>query len=111
MSEGKENGNREIGELSTKVDSLTAAFLDFREEYRKGRNDDHKWRDLHDGQGTNTTHKEMWSEIGKAKAEAAKANGEVANIKTNASIFAAISGAITSFLSNYGISFFGGPKG
>lgn len=104
-----EANGREIGEISTKVDGLIASFERLEGEIRRGRDEDKKWRDLHDGQGTGTTHSQMWAAINGAKSEAEKANNGVANIKTNASILAAVTGLITSFLSSIGVSIWG-PK-
>lgn len=104
-----EVNGREIGEISTKVDGLVSSFEEFRAEIRRGRDEDKKWRDLHDGQGTGTTHSQMWTAINGAKSEAEKANNGVANIKTNASVLAAVIGVVTSFLSSMGINLWG-PK-
>lgn len=98
-----ENGNRELGELATKVDTLTAAFRDFREEIRRGRQEDKEWRDLHDGQGERTTHKQMWRSI-------SEAHKDISQVKTRASFFGTLGGAISAALSVLGIKIFGGGQ-
>lgn len=103
MPQPKKESNREIGELSTEIKSLACAFRDFRDEIRRGRDEDKKWRDLHDGQGDGTTHSKIWKEIDSTK-------DNISNIKANASFFGAIGGAISAALSSIGIHLFG-PKG
>lgn len=96
-----ESGNRELGELAAKLDSLTTAFRDFRDEIRRGRQEDKEWRDLHDGQGENTTHKQMWRSI-------SEAHKEISHVKLQSSVWGTIGGAISAALSVIGIKLFGG---
>lgn len=104
-----ELSSREIVEMGSDVKSLTRSFEEMRAEIRRNREEDRDWRQLHDGQGTGTTHSQMWVAIHDAKRSADKANNGVANIKTNASVMAGVIGVLTSFLSSLGINLWG-PK-
>lgn len=94
---------REIGEISTKVDGLITSFERLEGEIRRGRESDERWRDLHDGQGEGTTHKQIWRSI-------SKTHEEINQVKVQSSIWGTIGGAISAALSLLGINIFGGPK-
>lgn len=98
-----ENGNRELGELSAKIDSLTRAFHDFRDEVRRGLDVGQQWRDRHDGQGSGTTHSKVWQELDGVRES-------LSTLKANASFFGAVGGAISAALSVLGVKIFGGHQ-
>lgn len=94
---------REIGEISTKVDGLITSFERLEGEIRRSRESDERWRDLHDGQGEGTTHKQMWRSI-------SKTNERINQVEIRSSVWGTIGGAISAALSLLGINIFGGPK-